>query len=171
MNNKNTSKNKIFNSKYTTLTSLKIYIIIFMIVIVATGPISSPNLAVVNIASAEEQEQEQTSKVKENMESVTMQYNKIITKDNKKEVFQSLTSIPSLSEDNAFPSSSSNNNKISNNTIHNIEMKVISLPTGQPAYKMISHFKSNGASLSGLNNNNSNSNTIDLTPKYSKLAT
>src|SRR5215208_5579787 len=171
MNNKNKSKNKMFNSKYTTLTSLKIYIIIFMIVIVATGPISSPNLSVVNIASAEkqEQEQEQISKVKENIESVTMQHNKSITKDNKKEVFQSLTSIPSLSEDNAF-SSSSNNNKISNNTIHKIEMKVISLPTGQPAYKMISHFKSNGASFSGMNNS-STSNTIDLTPKYSKLAT
>src|SRR5215203_5442145 len=143
MNNKNKSKNKMFNSKYTTLTSLKIYIIIFMIVIVATGSISSPNLSVVNIASAEKQEQEQISKVKENIESVTMQHNKSITKDNKKEVFQSLTSIPSLSEDNAFSSSSSssNNNKISNNTIHKIEMKVISLPTGQPAYKMISHFK------------------------------
>jgi YVTN family beta-propeller protein len=173
MNNKNKSKNKMFNSKYTTLTSLKIYIIIFMIVIVATGSISSPNLSVVNIASAEkqEQEQEQISKVKENIESVTMQHNKSITKDNKKEVFQSLTSIPSLSEDNAFSSSSSsNNNKISNNTIHKIEMKVISLPTGQPAYKMISHFKSNGASFSGMNNS-STSNTIDLTPKYSKLAT
>src|SRR5215203_2637554 len=176
MNNKNKSKNKMFNSKYTTLTSLKIYIIIFMIVIVATGPISLPNLSVVNIASAEkqeqEQEQEQISKVKENIESVTIQHNKSITKDNKKEVFQSLTSIPSLSEDNAFSSSSSsnNNNKISNNTIHKIEMKVISLPTGQPAYKMISHFKSNGASFSVMNNS-STSNTIDLTPKYSKLAT
>ena len=49
----------MFNSKYTTLTSLKIYIILFMIVIVATGPISSPNLSVLNIASAEKQEQEQ----------------------------------------------------------------------------------------------------------------
>src|SRR5215204_4537193 len=179
MNNKNKSKNKMFNSKYTTLTSLKIYIIIFMIVIVATGPISLPNLSVVNIASAEkqeqEQEQEQISKVKENIESVTIQHNKSITKDNKKEVFQSLTSTPSLSEDNAFSSSSSsssssNTNKISNNTIHKIEMKVISLPTGQPSYKMISHFKSNGASFSGMNNS-STSNTIDLTPKYSKLAT
>jgi uncharacterized Zn finger protein (UPF0148 family) len=78
---------------------------------VATGSISSPNLSVVNIASAEKQEQvqEQISKVKENIESVTMQHNKSITKDNKKEVFQSLTSISSLSEDNAFSSSSSQN--------------------------------------------------------------
>ena len=29
--------------------------------------------------------------------------------------------------------------------MHKIEMVVITLPTGQPAYKMISHVKSNGS--------------------------
>ena len=100
MRNKNRSTNKNFNSKHTTtiLSSFKPCIILFMIVIVATGPISALNLPVVDIASAQQQEQQQpqqVSKEKENNESVTLENNKNIIKDNKKEVFHTLTSISS----------------------------------------------------------------------------
>ena len=170
MRNKNKRTNKNFNSKYTTIiSSFKPCLILFMIVIVATGPISALNLPVVDIASAQqEQQQQQISKDTANNESVTLENNKNIIKDNKKGVFHTLTSIPSSSESNDF-SSSSSNNKTSNNTMHKIEMVVITLPTGQPAYKMISHVKSNGSSSSDIAS--SNNNNIDLTPKYSKLAT
>src|SRR5687767_2018765 len=174
MRNKNQSTNKTFNSKSTTiLSSVKLYLILFMIVIVATGPISALNLPVVDIASAQEQQQQpqqqqQVSKEKGNNESVTLENTKNITKYNKKEVFHTLTSISSSSaESNDF--SSSPNNKTSNDTMHKIEMVVLNLPTGQPAYKMISHVKSNGFSSSDMTS--SSSNNIDLTPKYSKLAT
>ena len=168
MRNKNRSSNKSFNSKHTTIisSSFKPCFILLMILIVATGPIFALNHPVVEIASA--QQPQQISKEKENNESVTLENNKNIIKDNKKEVFHTLTSISSSFEGNKF--SSSPNNKTSSNTMHKIEMVVITLPTGQPAYKMISHVKSNGsASSSGMNS--SSNNTIDLTPKYSKLAT
>ncbi|MGH9980951.1 MAG: beta-propeller fold lactonase family protein [Nitrososphaeraceae archaeon] len=169
MRNKNQSTNKNFNSKSTTiLSSVKLYLILFMIVIVATGPISALNLPVVDIASAQQPQQQQVSKEKGNHETVTLENTKNITKYNKKEVFHTLTSISSSSaEGNDF--SSSTNNKTSNNTMHKIEMVVITLPTGQPAYKMISHVKSNGSSSSDMTS--SSINNIDLTPKYSKLAT
>jgi hypothetical protein len=175
MRNKNRSSNKSFNSKHTTIISslFKPCLILLMILIVATGPIFALNHPVVEIASAQQQEQEQQqqqiSKEKENNESVTLENNKNIIKDNKKEVFHTLTSISSSSEGNNF-SSSSPNNKTSSNTMHKIEMVVITLPSGQPAYKMISHVKSNGSTSSSDMNSSSN-NTIDLTPKYSKLAT
>jgi hypothetical protein len=172
MRNKNKSTNKNFNSKSTTiLSSFKPCLILFMIVIVATGPISALNLSIVDIASAQQQQQQQqqqVSKEKENNESVTLQNNNNIIKDNKKEVFHTLTSISSSSEGKDL-SSSSNNETISN-TMHKIEMVVITLPTGQPAYKMISHVKSNGSSSSS-DMTSTSSNNIDLTPKYSKLAT
>ena len=174
MRNKNRSSNKSFNSKHTTIisSSFKPCLILLMILIVATGPIFALNLPVVEIASAQQQAQhqpQQISKEKENNESVTLENNKNIIKDNKKEVFHTLTSISSSSEGNNF-SSSSPNNKTSNNTMHKIEMVVITLPTGQPAYKMISHVKSNGSPSSSDMTISSNNN-IDLTPKYSKLAT
>ena len=50
-NNRNTNKN--FNSNHTTIiSSFKPWIILFMIIIVATGPISALNLPVVDKASA-----------------------------------------------------------------------------------------------------------------------
>ena len=166
MRNNNRSSNKNFNSKHTTIvSSFKSWIILFMIIIVATGPISALNLSVVDKASA----QQQVSKDTANNESVTLEHNKNVIKDNKKEVFHTLTSKPLSLEGNDF-SSSSPNNKTSNNTMHKIEMVVITLPTGQPAYKMISHVKSNG-SQSSSDMTSSSSNNIDLTSKYSKLAT
>ena len=167
-NNRNTNKN--FNSNHSTITSsFKPWIILFMIIIVATGPISALNLPVVDKASA--QQEQQVSKDTANNESVTLENNKNVIKDNKKEVFHTLTSIPSSPEGNDFSSSSSPNNKTSNNTMHKIEMVVITLPTGQPAYKMISHVKSNGSQSSSDMTSSSSNNNIDLTPKYSKLAT
>ncbi|HYJ02533.1 MAG TPA: beta-propeller fold lactonase family protein [Nitrososphaeraceae archaeon] len=167
-NNRNTNKN--FNSNHSTITSsFKPWIILFMIIIVATGPISALNLPVVDKASA--QQEQQVSKDTANNESVTLENNKNVIKDNKKEVFHTLTSIPSSPEGNDFSSTSSPNNKTSNNTMHKIEMVVITLPTGQPAYKMISHVKSNGSQSSSDMMSSSSNNNIDLTPKYSKLAT
>lgn len=164
-NNRNTNKN--FNSNHTTIiSSLKPCIILFMIVIVATGPISALNFPVVDKASAQQQ---QVSKDTANNESVTLENNKNIIKDNKK-VFHTLNSISSSSVEGSDFSSSSPNNKTSNNTMHKIEMVVITLPTGQPAYKMVSHVKSNG-SPSSSDMTSSSSNNIDLTSKYSKLAT
>ena len=177
MRNKNRSSNKSFKSKHTTIISsfFKPCLILLMILIVATGPIFALNLPVVKIASAQQHQQQlqqaqQIPKEKENNESVTLDNNKNIIKDNKKEVFHTLTSISSSSEGNNFSTSSSPNNKTSSNTMHKIEMVVITLPSGQPAYKMISHVKSNGSTSSSGMNSTSN-NTIDLTPKYSKLAT
>ena len=168
MRNNNTNTNKNFNSNHTIIiSSFKPWILLFMIIIVATGPISALNLPVVDKASAQQQ---QVSKDTANNESVTLENNKNVIKDNKKEVFHTLTSIPSSSESNNF-SSSSPNNKTSNNTMHKIEMVVITLPTGQPAYKMISHVKSNGSPSSSDMTSSSSNNDIDLTPKYSKLAT
>ncbi|HEU5462284.1 MAG TPA: beta-propeller fold lactonase family protein [Nitrososphaeraceae archaeon] len=168
MRNKNQSTNKNFNSKSSTiLSSVKPCLILFMIVIVMTGPISAINLPVIDIASAQ-QPQQPISIEKGDNESITLENTKNITKYNKKEVFHTLSSISSSAEGNDF-SSSSTNDKTSNNTMHKIEMVVISLPTGQPAYKMISHVKSNGSSSSEMTS--SNNNNIDLTPKYSKLAT
>ena len=167
MRNNNTNTNKNFNSNHTIIiSSCKTWILLFMIIIVATGPISALNLPVVDKASA----QQQISKDTANNESVTLENNKNVIKDNKKEVFHTLTSIPSSSESNNF-SSSSPNNKTSNNTIHKIEMVVITLPTGQPAYKMVSHVKSSGSPSSSDMTSSSSNNDIDLTPKYSKLAT
>ena len=60
-----------------------------MIVIVATGPISALNLPVVDKASAQQQ---QVSKDTANNESVTLENNKNVIKDNKKEVFHTLNS-------------------------------------------------------------------------------
>ena len=97
-NNRNT---KNFNSKHTTtiVSSFKSWIILFMIIIVATGPISALNLPVVDKASA----QQQVSKDTANNESVTLENNKNIIKDNKKEVFHTLNSISSPSaEGNDF---------------------------------------------------------------------
>ena len=58
--------------------------------------------------------------------------------------------------------------KSGNNTLHNIELEVVVLPTGMPAYKMISHIKTHSNSSASATDNY---NATDLTSKYSKLAT
>ena len=116
MRNNNTNTNKNFNSNHTIIiSSCKTWILLFMIIIVATGPISALNLPVVDKASA----QQQISKDTSNNESLTLENNKNVIKDNKKEVFHTLTSKPSSPEGNDF-SSSSPNNKTSNNNMHKI---------------------------------------------------
>ena len=168
INNKNRITNKNFNSKYTTIiSSFKTWIILFMIIIVVSSPISASNLSVVDIASAEQeheqqQQHQQISKEKENNESVTIENNKNLTKDNReKKVFHSISG--------SFENNTSlSMKKPTNNSVHQIEMIVVTLPTGQPAYKLVSHVKSNNDSSSDVTISNSN---INLTPKYSKLAT
>ena len=69
MRNKNRSTNKNFNSKYTTiLSSFKPCLILFMIVIVATGPISALNLPIVDIASAQQENTTTTTNLKRDSE-------------------------------------------------------------------------------------------------------
>ncbi len=80
MRNNNTNTNKNFNSNHTTIiSSFKPWILLFMIIIVATGPISALNLPVVGKAFA----QQQVSKDPANNESVTLENNKNVIKDNK----------------------------------------------------------------------------------------
>ena len=57
MRNNNTNTNKNFNSNHTIIiSSFKPWILLFMIIIVATGPISALNLPVVDKASAQQQQ-------------------------------------------------------------------------------------------------------------------
>ncbi|MGB9168024.1 MAG: beta-propeller fold lactonase family protein [Nitrososphaeraceae archaeon] len=158
MINRNTNKNVDVKSD---AISSKVFLTLFIIIVIVTSPISATNLSSIGIAYAEEQQQ---LPEKYNGDSVKINKEKI-KEDNQKGVFYTLTSIVSSSEDNT--STLSTTDKTSN-TIQKIEMVVVTLPTGLPAYKMISHVKSNGLSSSDVA---SNGNNIDLTPKYSKLAT
>ena len=158
--------NKKFNSKSPAISS-KTILTILIIVVIVTSPISA-NLSSIDMTYAEQQQQQQQQPQisnKDNSDSLKTNNDKI--KDDKKEVFHTLTSIPSSSEGNT---SLSITNKTANISEHKIEMVVITLPTGQAAYKMISHVKSNGPSMSDVTSSTSNNN-IYLTPKYSKLAT
>ena len=94
--------------------------------------------------------------------------NEKIKQDNKKGVFYTLTSIPSLYGDKTSTTTLSTANKTSNSTVHIVEMVVETLPSGMPAYKMVSHVKINGLSSSAVTNDG---NRINLTPKYSSLVT
>ena len=85
----------------------------------------------------------------------------------KKNVFYSLVSINSSIPDTA-PFTLPSSVRSGNNTLHNIELEVVVLPTGMPAYKMISHIETNSNSSADATNSQ---NTTDLTSKYSKLAT
>ena len=85
----------------------------------------------------------------------------------KKNVFYSLVSINSSIPDTA-PFTLPSSVKSGNNTLHNIELEVVVLPTGMPAYKMISHIKTHSNSSASATDNY---NATDLTSKYSKLAT
>jgi DNA-binding beta-propeller fold protein YncE len=85
----------------------------------------------------------------------------------KKDVFYSLVSINS-SIPNTAPFTLPSSVKSGNDTLHNIELEVVVLPAGMPAYKMISHIKTHSNSSADATNNQ---NTTDLTSEYSKLAT
>ena len=178
----NGNTNKKFKSKYAAISS-KTFLAILLIVVIVTSPISATNLSFIDGSYAEQQQQQlqehqqHQSQIlqQDNSNSLKVQ-NEKMKEDDKKGVFHTLTSIPSSSsssssskEDKTSSLSSSTNNTTSNNAMHKIEMVVVTLPTGQPAYKMVSHVKSNIPSSSDVTS--SNNNNIDLTAKYSKLAT
>jgi hypothetical protein len=131
----------------------KIFLTAFIIIVIITSPITA-NLSSVGIGYAEQEQ------ISHNSDSGKINKEKL--KDNKKGVFYTLTSLSSSNEGN-MPTLLT-----TSNSVHEIEMIVVTLPSGLPAYKMMSHVKSNGLSSSDVA---SNSNSIDLTPKYSKLAT
>src|SRR5687767_12402771 len=141
--------NKIMNKKFTFTISSKTFITVILLIGLVTSPLTA-NLSSIDMAYTEEQQQKQ--------EQIQQHQQHQIKEDDKKEVFHTLTSI-SLSS----PSSSSLTTLASSNGVkHNIEMAVITLPTGQSAYKMVSHVKSNSlsspsnvdTSAARVNNNN-----------------
>src|SRR5215212_8893308 len=76
--------------------------------------------------------------------------------DGNKGVFDAVSSSSSPTNDSLLLSNENANNTL----MHQIEMQIITLSDGQPAYRMISHVVHNGSSQ-----------TADLTSRYSKLAT
>src|SRR5512145_821599 len=121
MTNKNTNK------KFTFGISSKTFITVILLIGLVTSPLTA-NLSSIDMVYAEQKQQQQ--------EQIQQHQQHQINADDKKEVFHTLTSI-SLSS----PSSSSSSTSLasSNSVKHNIEMVVITLPSGQPAYKLVSH--------------------------------
>src|SRR5688500_1830615 len=146
------TNNKNMNIKFTSAISSKTFITVILLIGLVTSPLTA-NLSSMDMAYADEQQQQQQqqeqiqqhqqqqSQISNINNEKSKSYNEQL-EDDKKEVFHTLTSI-SLSS----PSSSSLTSLASSNGIkHNIEMSVITLPTGQSAYKMVSHVKSNSLS-------------------------
>src|SRR5688572_11223710 len=170
------TNNKNMNKKFTFAISSKTFITVILLIGLVTSPLTA-NLSSIDLAYAEEQQQKQEQiqqkqeQIQQKQEQIQQHQQHQIKKDDKKEVFHTLTSI-SLSSP---PSSSLTSLASSNGVKHDIEIVVITLPTGQSAYKMVSHVKSNNisspsnvdTSTASVNNNDN----IDLTSKYSKLAT
>src|SRR5574339_752316 len=125
MTNKNTNK------KFTFRISSKTFITVILLIGLVTSPLIA-NLSSIDMVYAEQQQQQEQIQ--------QHQQHQINEDDKKKEVFHTLTSI-SLSSPSSSASSTSLAN--SNGVKHNIEMVVITLPSGQPAYKLVSHVKSN----------------------------
>ncbi|MGH9981262.1 MAG: multicopper oxidase domain-containing protein, partial [Nitrososphaeraceae archaeon] len=166
------TNNKNMNKKFTFAISSKAFMTVILLIGLVISPLTANNLSSIDIIYAEEEQQQQKQE-----QIQQHQQHQIKQEDKKKEVFHTLTSI-SLSS----PSSSSLTSLAGSNGItHNIEMAVINLPTGQPAYKLVSHVKSNSlssptnvdssAASVNVNNNNNDKDNIDLTSKYSELAT
>lgn len=162
------TNNKNMNKKFTFAISSKTFITVILLIGLVTSPLTA-NLSSIDMVYAEQKQQQQ----QQQQEQIQQHQQHQINEDDKKEVFHTLTSI-SLSS----PSSSSSSTSLasSNGVKHNIEIVVITLPSGQPAYKLVSHVKSNSlsspsnvdTSAASVNNNNDN---IDLTSRYSELAT
>ena len=153
--------NKNMNKKFSFGISSKMFITIFLLIGLVTSPLTA-NISSLDMTYAEQQTQ-QTQQHQQHQQHQT-------NEDDKKEVFHSLTST-SLSSPSSSASSTSLAN--SNGVKHNIEMVVITLPSGQPAYKLVSHVKSNSpSSLSNVDTASvNNNNNIDLSSRYSELAT
>ena len=133
-----------------------------MIFIIAITPLSA-DLSYLGMVYAEPQ-QEQISEEQNHNPKMN---NEETNEGTKKNVFYSLVSINSSIPDTA-PFTLPSSVKSGNNTLHNIELEVVVLPTGMPAYKMISHIKTHSNSSASATDNY---NATDLTSKYSKLAT
>ena len=133
-----------------------------MIFIIAITPLSA-DLSYLGMLYAEPQ-QEQISEEQNHNPKMN---NEETNEGTKKNVFYSLVSINSSIPDTA-PFTLPSSVKSGNNTLHNIELEVVVLPTGMPAYKMISHIKTHSNSSASATDNY---NAADLTSKYSKLAT
>lgn len=133
-----------------------------MIFIIAITPLSA-DLSYLGMVYAEPQQEQISEEQNYNAKMNNEETNEGI----KKNVFYSLVSINSSIPDTA-PFTLPSSVKSGNNTLHNIELEVVVLPTGMPAYKMISHIKTHSNSSASATDNY---NATDLTSKYSKLAT
>jgi YVTN family beta-propeller protein len=177
----NRSKKEKFDVKSNTIFS-KVFLTLFMIIVIFVSPVfaglSSIDTTYPEQAHAEQQ-QEQISRATAETSKEYSDNSKIsvegiqnvegIQEGKNKNVFYSLASVDSSSAANVSTALPSTNESSNNNTLHNITMEIEMLPTGMPAYKMLSHV-TNSSNNSSTDFTNSN-NTIDLTPKYSKLAT
>src|SRR5215207_7227994 len=133
--NKQNNKSK-FKSAATT------YIMIFMTLMIITGSLSTSVSLNLGSASGERM-----------VKNVLPADNKI---DGNKGVFDAVSSLSSPSNGSLLLTNENANNTL----MHQIEMQIITLSDGQPAYRMISHVVHNGSSQ-----------TADLTSRYSKSAT
>jgi len=158
----NRSRYKKFDVK-TKILSHRAFFAFSMIFVIAISPLSADMPYFDEVYA---QQQEQISEDRNNNDNPKIN-NKEINIGNKKNVFYSLSSINSSSLDTASFTLSSNI-KTSNNTLHNIELEVVVLPTGMPAYKMINHTKTQNISSSATTNDY---DTTDVTSEYSKIAT
>ena len=158
---KNRSSYKKSNVKSDAISS-KVFLAFSMIFIIAIAPLSA-DLSYLGMLYAEPQ-QEQISEEQNHNPKMN---NEETNEGTKKNVFYSLVSINSSIPDTA-PFTLPSSVKSGNNTLHNIELEVVVLPTGMPAYKMISHIKTHSNSSASATDNY---NAADLTSKYSKLAT
>ncbi|MGB7633789.1 MAG: beta-propeller fold lactonase family protein [Nitrososphaeraceae archaeon] len=158
---KNRSSYKKFNVKSDIISS-KVFLAFSMIFIIAITPLSA-DLSYLGMVYAEPQQEQISEEQNYNAKMNNEETNEGI----KKNVFYSLVSINSSIPDTA-PFTLPSSVKSGNNTLHNIELEVVVLPTGMPAYKMISHIETHSNSSASATDNY---NATDLTSKYSKLAT
>ena len=143
--NKQNTKSKLMKSATTTTSMM-----ILMILMIVTGSLSTSFSLHVGSASGE--------KIAKGMLSAG---NK---EDGNKGVFDAVSSLSFTPTSTAGSLSSTDFSLPTNENVntliqHQIEMQIITLPDGQPAYKIISHVVHNGSSQT------------DLTSRYSKLAT
>ncbi|MCD6037665.1 MAG: Multicopper oxidase, partial [Nitrososphaeraceae archaeon] len=146
--NKQNSKSKLLKSTTTTT------IMFLMILMIVTGSLSTSFSLHIGSASGE--------KI---AKGILPAGNKA---DGNKGVFDAVSSLSFTSTSTSTSTAGSlsstdfslpTNENVNTLMQHQIEMQVITLPDGQPAYKIISHVVHNGSSQT------------DLTSRYSKLAT
>ncbi|HEY9387915.1 MAG TPA: hypothetical protein VIP70_12810 [Nitrososphaeraceae archaeon] len=132
------------NSKPKFKPAATTYIMIFMTLMIITGSLSTSFSLHVGSAYGER------------IEAKDMLPAAGSKTDGNKGVFDAVSSLSSTSSDALLPTNENANNTL----MHQIELQIITLSDGQPAYRMISHVVHNGSSQ-----------IADLTSRYSKLAT